>query len=67
MSLFTADQLIAHALGDYVLQSDWMATEKTAKSRATFAHAAAYGVPFVALGVSRPSDRWEPTSFGAQS
>ena len=24
--MFTADQLIAHAVGDYVLQSEWMAT-----------------------------------------
>ena len=27
--MFTADQLVAHAVGDYILQSHWMATEKT--------------------------------------
>lgn len=27
--LVTADQLVAHAVGDYILQSDWMANEKT--------------------------------------
>ena len=27
--MFTVDQLVAHAVGDYVLQSEWMAVEKT--------------------------------------
>jgi hypothetical protein len=48
----TADQLVAHAVGDYLLQSDWMATEKTKRSLAAFAHVATYGLPFLAL---RPS------------
>lgn len=47
--MITADQLVAHALGDYVLQSDWMATEKTKRSVAAAAHAAAYTVPFIFL------------------
>lgn len=47
--LITADQLLAHAVGDYVLQSDWMATEKATKSLAALAHAATYILPFLFL------------------
>lgn len=50
--MITADQLLAHAIGDYVLQSDWMATEKTKKSVAALAHVIFYGIPFLLL---RPS------------
>jgi hypothetical protein len=45
----TADQLVAHAVGDYLLQSDWMATEKTRRSFAAAVHAVAYTVPFLFL------------------
>ena len=34
----TAAQLVAHAVGDYVLQSDWAATEKTKRSLAALVH-----------------------------
>ncbi len=44
-----ADQLIAHAVGDYVLQSDWMANEKTKKSVAALAHVITYTLPFLWL------------------
>jgi hypothetical protein len=47
--MITADQLVAHAVGDYVLQSDWMATEKTKQNAAALAHAFAYTVPFLFL------------------
>jgi hypothetical protein len=30
--MITADQLLAHLVGDYVLQSHWMATQKVKKS-----------------------------------
>jgi hypothetical protein len=50
--MFTADQLVAHAVGDYVLQSDWMAQEKVRRSVAALAHVATYGLPFLFL---RPS------------
>lgn len=50
--MITADQLLAHAIGDYILQSDWMANEKTKKSIAALAHVATYGIPFLFL---RPS------------
>src|ERR1700735_1023365 len=50
--MITADQLVAHAIGDYILQSDWMATEKTKRSIAALAHVLAYGLPFIVLGAS---------------
>lgn len=50
--MITADQLVAHAVGDYVLQSDWMASNKTNRSTAALAHVVAYSLPFLFL---RPS------------
>ena len=47
--LITADQLIAHAIGDYILQSDWMATEKVKKSFAAIVHSITYAIPFLFL------------------
>lgn len=45
--MFTADQIIAHAIGDYIAQSDWMAGEKTKRNVAAFWHVATYGLPFL--------------------
>lgn len=50
--MITADQLIAHAVGDYVLQSDWMANEKTKQSFAAACHALTYSLAFL---IFRPS------------
>jgi hypothetical protein len=50
--MITADQIVAHLVGDYLLQSDWMANEKTKKNMAAAAHAIAYSLPFLFL---RPS------------
>jgi hypothetical protein len=50
--MITADQLVCHAVGDYVLQSDWMANAKTKRSVACLAHVATYALPFLFL---RPS------------
>ncbi len=47
--MITADQLLAHAIGDYVLQSDWMATEKTKRSIAALCHVLTYMLPFLFL------------------
>ncbi len=47
--MITADQLVAHAIGDYVLQSDWMANEKTKRSVAALAHVLTYTLPFLIL------------------
>jgi len=50
--MFSASQFVAHLVGDYLLQSDWMAQGKTARHLPAFAHAFAYGLPFLCL---RPS------------
>jgi hypothetical protein len=49
----TANQLFAHVIGDYLLQSDWMATEKVKQNTAAIAHAFAYTLPFICLTDSR--------------
>ena len=41
--------LIAHVIGDYVLQSSWMAQEKSAHWWPAIAHALAYGLPFLVI------------------
>ncbi len=51
--MITADQIFAHVAGDYILQSHWMATEKTRHNLAAAAHAGSYGIPF--LIAFRPS------------
>lgn len=72
--IFTADQIVAHLVGDYLLQSHWMATEKTRNSVAAAIHAVAYTLPFafitqnpVALaliaGLHFPVDRWRLARF----
>jgi hypothetical protein len=43
----TAGQLVAHAVGDYLLQSHWMATQKTKASLPAILHALSYGLPFL--------------------
>jgi Protein of unknown function (DUF3307) len=49
MPFITADQLLAHAVGDYVLQSEWMATRKGRDSIAAGLHALCYTIPFLLL------------------
>ena len=50
--LISADQLLCHVIGDYLIQSDWMASEKTKKSLAALAHAVSYTLPFFFLTLS---------------
>jgi hypothetical protein len=47
------EQLLLHLLGDYILQTNWMATEKTKRNVAAGAHALVYGIPFMLLGPSK--------------
>lgn len=72
--MITADQLLAHAIGDYILQSHWMATNKTKSSLVAFYHAATYAIPFHFLDPSFPAivvivgshfaiDRWRLARF----
>ena len=49
MMIFTANQLMAHMIGDYIFQSHWMATNKTKSNIAAFLHAATYTIPFMFL------------------
>lgn len=50
--MFTADQIVAHLVGDYLLQSHWMATEKTRRSLAAAIHAITYTLPFLLITTS---------------
>lgn len=72
--MITADQLLAHAVGDYIVQSDWMANEKTKRSLAAAVHAATYALPFLFLTTSLAAlaiivgthfaiDRWRLARF----
>lgn len=54
MIVFTASQIVAHLVGDYLLQSDWMATEKVRRSFPAAAHAVMYSLPFLFLRPSLP-------------
>jgi hypothetical protein len=45
--MITADQLVAHAIGDYVLQSDWMANKKRSENVAALWHAFVYALCFL--------------------
>ena len=47
--MISGDQIVAHLVGDYLLQSHWMATQKTRSSFAAAAHAVAYTLPFALL------------------
>ena len=49
----TADQLLAHAIGDYIMQSHWMACQKTRRSWVCAVHVLSYSLPFFVL--ARPS------------
>lgn len=46
------NQLIAHLIGDYVLQNHWMAAHKTSRAWPALVHVFFYGLPFLASGVS---------------
>lgn len=40
-------EILAHAVGDYIVQSDWMASEKTKRHLPAAAHAASYAACFL--------------------
>ena len=54
-------QVLAHFIGDYILQSHWMATQKTKDSKAALAHAGAYTLPFLTL---KPRPKQVAVVFG---
>jgi len=45
----TTEQLLAHVIGDYVLQSEWMAINKVKSTVAAMVHATVYTLPFLFL------------------
>lgn len=72
--IFTGDQIIAHLVGDYLLQSHWMATKKTSSSLAAALHAITYTLPFMLItqnvialllicGTHFAIDRWRLARF----
>lgn len=46
------EQLLLHLIGDYVTQSDWMASQKTTRYLPAGVHAVVYSLPFLLLGPS---------------
>lgn len=55
LRMITADQLLCHAIGDYILQSDWMANNKTSRFWPAFLHAWVYSLGFIFFGPSIPA------------
>lgn len=49
MITVTANQILAHLIGDYILQSDWMARNKTTNLFAAIVHGLFYSIPFLIL------------------
>lgn len=49
------NELIAHLFGDYVLQSDWMARDKTTNWGVAIVHAVVYALPFLVLCSPSPA------------
>lgn len=47
MLMITGDQIVAHLVGDYLLQSDWMAQEKVKRFLPAAIHALVYSLAFL--------------------
>jgi hypothetical protein len=47
-----AEALLAHLAGDYLLQSDWMATGKTRRWWPAVVHGVMYSLPFLLITLS---------------
>lgn len=45
------EQLLAHLWGDYIVQNDWMASNKTRSSVVCLVHALTYTFPFLLLSL----------------
>lgn len=46
------EQILLHLIGDYITQTDWMATEKTKRITPAIVHASVYSLPFLLLSPS---------------
>lgn len=53
--MITATQLLCHFIGDYFLQSSWMANEKTKSHVPALVHVLTYMLPFLFLRPSWPA------------
>lgn len=53
--MFSVNQIVAHLIGDYFLQSDWMAVNKYHDKKAAFIHAFSYTIPFTFLTLNIPA------------
>lgn len=51
----TADMVLAHMVGDYIIQSHYCANEKTKRSLPAAIHAVTYALPFLFLTRSVPA------------
>jgi Protein of unknown function (DUF3307) len=49
------EQLLLHAIGDYITQTDWMAREKLRRWSVAWVHALVYALPFGLLAPSWPA------------
>jgi hypothetical protein len=49
MTLITCDQILAHLVGDYIFQSDWVATTKKDRIWPCLIHSILYTLPFLLL------------------
>lgn len=47
--------ILAHFIGDYIIQSDWMANEKTKRWLPAVAHGITYTVPYAFITQSLPA------------
>ena len=47
--MITADQLVLHGIGDYIIQSNWMAINKTKSIIPAMTHGFVYSLPFISL------------------
>jgi len=56
--------LVAHFIGDFILQSDAMAKGKSKSSRILLIHVLAYTLPFIVLAIVLPSTISETTFLG---
>lgn len=72
--MFTANQIVAHLVGDYILQSDWMVREKGSSTMAATVHVVFYTLPFLLITQSPAAlaiiagthfviDRWRLARF----
>jgi hypothetical protein len=53
--MITGDQIICHAVGDYILQSSWMSEYKRYRSFPCLVHVTLYTLPFLLVTHSWPA------------